>query len=533
MAILDHSKEKLKSAPISKVIEALGGSLKRVGREFVTQCIWHDDKNPSLTINDEKGFCFCHVCREGGDVIKFVQQRKGLGFFDAAQLSAEILGIALETDGISQEEQERRREERRRRVEELQKEQAVYRKNWTDERAARVHKIWTDRGLGKEVSKEFEVGYSPEGFFGGRITIPIHNHKGELVGWTGRTTTGQPAKYKNSGESDLFIKKSLIFNEQRAKEAARLAGSLIFVEGHLDVLSLWQQGVRNVVAMQGTGAPEVYVLERLARTVDNFILCFDGDEGGKNAVQHFISAAGPMAQAGKIQINVAQLPRGKDPDEVCMEGGVDAFYGLLSEATPWLDWVIDFWAADLDKTNTAHVTEVERELRLVIDRLQSDALRAYYVDKVALAISRDEKGAKSVAKQWGRRVVEVGELKWSRRSPEQTRMAAEKRMLRIFVHRPMLRKDLSPLLDKVTHPPLIWLIDRLTELRDNCTSDLTPHSVMAVVACSEPHFLQQLRTIIQPNVTIDDSPGVLAHLHDILNEVTLNPHEFNPDQPFE
>ena len=105
MAITPASLEKLKSGSISKVIESLGSKLKRVGREYVTHCVWHEDKNPSLTINDDKGFCFCHVCREGGDVIAYTRKRKGLDFVDAANLAAEILGISLETDGISPEQQ--------------------------------------------------------------------------------------------------------------------------------------------------------------------------------------------------------------------------------------------------------------------------------------------------------------------------------------------------------------------------------------------------------------------------------------------
>ena len=93
--------------------------------------------------------------------------------------------------------------------------------------------------------------------------------------------------------------------------------------------------------MQGTGAPEPYVLERLAKGADNFILCFDGDAGGKNAIKQFISAAGPLAKRGDIQINVATLPEGQDPDEICRNEGVMAFHNITSTAVPWLDWVIE------------------------------------------------------------------------------------------------------------------------------------------------------------------------------------------------
>lgn len=534
MAISDASRAKLKSGSISKVIDSLGGKLKRVGREFVTKCIWHEDTNPSLTINDDKGFCFCHVCREGGDAVAYVQKRRGMSFPDAAELTAEILGIKLEHDGISEEERARRKALRQKALEKLKAEQTIYKQNLSDERATRIQQILKDRGLEPRTSREFGLGFAPTGFFGGRITIPIHNHKNELVGWTGRATGDQPGKYKNSFDSDLFNKKTLVFNEPRAKEAARLAGSLIFVEGHLDVVSLWQHGIANAVAMQGTGAPEPFVLQRLAKAVDNFILCFDGDEGGKKAVEHFISAAGPLAQKGEIQINVVKLPDGKDPDEICRESGPDAFHDLIADAIPWLDWAIDYWAAGLDLSNTAHVTEVEKQLRKTIDALHSNAVRAHYIDKVARALSHNEKEATAFAKSWGDRSVEIKEREWIPPTEEQTRIAAERRMLRIFIHKPQHRDRLRPLLASVSHPPLRWLCKRLEELEQHCASDLTPYSVMAVVLVSEPHFMQQLRTVVQPNVTIDDTDGVLQHIAKIMSNVILtetcpDSHELDPD----
>lgn len=533
MAITSASLEKLKSGSISKVIENLGSKLKRVGREFVTQCIWHEDTNPSLTINDDKGFCFCHVCREGGDVIAYTRRRKGLEFVDAANLAAEILGIQLETDGISPEQQAKKRAERQAALDKLAREQQGYVSNLHHEKAGRIRQVLKDRGLNKAAAEEFGLGFAPQGMFAGRITVPILNHRNELVGWTGRATKpDMPGKYKNSADGDLFHKKSLVFNEVRAKEAARLAGSLIFVEGHLDVVSLWQHGIANVVAMQGTGAPEPFVLQRLAKTVDNFILCFDGDEGGKKAVQQFISAAGPLAQKGEIQVNVAQLPAGKDPDEICREQGADAFHSLLATADPWLDWVIDYWAADLDLDNSAYVTDVENQLRAVIDGLHSNAVRTHYIDKVSRVLSRTEKEAAATAKGWGERSVVIEKREWTPPTEAQTRVTTERRMLRIFVHRPEHRDLLRPLLAKVTHPPLRWLCERLEELEVHCLTDLTPHSVMAVVAASEPHFMAQLRTVVQPNVTIDDKDGVLRHISVILSkDVPQKPYEPDTYQP--
>ena len=522
MGIAQKTLDTIKAGSISKVIESLGARLKRVGHEYVTQCVWHDDTNPSLTINDDKGFCFCHVCREGGDAISYVRQRKGLGFQDGAELAASILGVEVQYDGIDPEEQARRRAARQRLVETKEKTDLQFRKNLFDERAGRIRQILKDRGLVREAAVEFGLGYAASGPFAGRITIPIHNHLGELVGWTGRATKNkdqQPAKYKNSSEDELFQKKMLVFNEPRAREAARLAGSLIFVEGHLDVVSLWQHGIANVVAMQGTGAPDVLVVQRLTRNSRNVVLCFDGDEGGKKAVQQFISVAGPMAAKGQISIQVANLPRGMDPDEFIRENGADAFHSLLHDADPWLDWLLDEWATGLDHTNGAMITEVERRMRELIDGLHSNALRAHYIDKASRVLAKDEKDAAQITKAWGNRTTPIQAPEWKPREAKETKIATSRRALRIYVHRPELRDKIGPLLDNIDHPPLAWLVCRLRELEQFSSKDLTPHSIMAVVAVSEPHFLQQLRTIIQPKVTIDVSPGVLTHCADILGSV--------------
>lgn len=533
MAISDKTLQSIKAAPLSGVIEQLGGKLKRVGHEFLAQCPWHDDTNPSLTINDQKGFCFCHVCRGGGDIISYLRQRKGLGMRDAAQLAADMVGVPFETTDEDPAVTARRAAERKAALDRLAKEQSGYAANLHSPKAGRIRQFLKDRGLTKAAAEEFGLGYAATGFYAGRITVPIHNHRNELVGWTGRTTKDAPAKYKNSADSELFQKKTLVFNEPRALEAAREAGTLIFVEGHLDVVSMWQAGIRNVVAMQGTGAPEKFVLQRLVRAVKNMVLCFDGDAGGKKAAEQFISVAGPMAMNGEMNINVASLPEGSDPDDVIRSGG--DLYHYIASAPSWLDWVIDTWAADLDLENGAMVTEVEKRLKDLISNLKSAALRTHYIDKAARVLSATDKEAEKLAKSWGKKEFYAEHGTWNPRDPHAIRLAAERRLLRVFVHCPEKRKQLAPLVDKVQNPALRWLWERLKELNKSSKIDLTPHSVMAVVAVAEPHYMMQLRTLIRPNVIIDDSEGVLNHLSDILGRdlPTETDNESDSDQSFE
>ena len=536
MGIKTSTLEKIKAAPISAVIEATGAHLKRIGHEFATLCLWHEDTNPSLTISDQKGFCFCHCCRAHEDAIGYIQKKKGMSFPDAVDFAAAVLGIQVEKDNVDPEAERKRRAERVKAIQRLEHVQEEFKLNIRSPKAGRIRSLLQARNISPEAAREFGLGFDNRfnitkeeynhlsskkgGVFGGRITIPIYNYRNELVGWTGRSSKkDQQPKYKNSPESDLFTKKSLVFNEYRGMEAAREAGSIIFVEGHLDVVSMWQAGIRNVVAMQGTAAPEPFVLERLARSVKNFVLCYDGDDGGKKAALQFISAAGAMASKGKININIAKLPEDKDPDEIIRSG--DDLYAYIASAPSWLDWIIDHWVAELDPDNNSMIIAVEEQLKSLINSLQSKALRTHYIDKASRALSKTAKEAGQIAKQWERGRIENFTSSWAPREPHEIRTAVERRMLRLYVHRPDLRDQLRPLLNKVEGPAARWLVKRLMELEEVSTIDLTPHSVMALVVVAEPHYLNQLRTLVRPNVIVDTSHGVIEHISQIMTAEPL------------
>ena len=146
--------------------------------------------------------------RGGGDAIDYVRQKYGLGMRDGTQKVADLIGIQVETDDENPEETARKAEERKQALQKLEIEQAEYKRNLFDPKAGRIRQILRDRRIERETALEFQLGFAPTGFFAGRITVPIYNHRNELVGWTGRTTTDQPGKYKNSSDSNVFNKKN-------------------------------------------------------------------------------------------------------------------------------------------------------------------------------------------------------------------------------------------------------------------------------------------------------------------------------------
>jgi len=517
--------EAVRELPISAVLENQGVKLKRVGREFIAKCPWHNDTNPSLTINDDKNLCFCFVCKGGSDSVAFVQQKFGLSFTESIERIANGFKIEVERENEDPQLAARLRARYLSALNQLNKQQENFRTALKDPRAERIRQILLDRNIQPATAKHFGIGYAVDGFFAERITVPICNHKGQIVGFTGRSTKAeQLPKYKNSSTSELFDKSKLVFNEYHALEAIREADSVIFVEGHFDVMSLWQHGIKNVVAMQGTSAPDIEIINRLARRTSRFIVCYDNDNGGKKAVEQFIKIAGPVACQGRITISIAELPEGMDPDE-CLRSTDHDFYQVINSALPWLDWQIDSWLANLDRNDTAFVAKAEQAILKLIESIQSPALRQYYVDKATQVLMPENAGAARLAGEWMSNLCKVSFTKqWQKPSPHQTRLSTEKRLIRLYIHAPELRDYCRPLMDKIQTPSLKWLYSRIFEA-ENFGMYIDPANLMAVLSVAEPHYINQLRPIVMPTINVDKSPGVLRHIEDIMCLQTFATHE--------
>jgi DNA primase len=518
MGLKDSTIKAVRSVPLTEVLQAEGIAYKKIGREAVTLCPWHADTNPSLTINDDKNLCFCFACGGGKDAIDYVQQKFGLGFVDAVNRIADKHSIQVEYDNLDPEEALRLAAERKRALGAVQRQQDAFRQALRGDAGVLGRDWLRGRGIKPETSREFELGYATNGYFGGRVTVPIHNHRGTLVGFTGRRVQdgpdADPQKYKNSASSDIFDKGALLFNEHRAIQAARSAGYVVFVEGHFDVISMHQYGMQNVVATQGTAGPSLEAIRRLLRQCRRFVLCYDGDDGGLKAIEHFIKVAGPLACAGEMTLTVAQMPSGKDPDD-CIRSGVD-LYSIIESAPQWLDWQIDCWLAGLDRSDVFRFSQVEQAIRDLVQSIKSPALRQYYVDKSAKVLAADPKAAAKLAQSW---MQSVGRsrtnAKWSKPSPDWVRNQAERRLLRCYVHFPESRGRLKPLGDLLQSPSHIWLWNRLMEL-EQCAGTIQPEMVKALLVVAEPHYLRALRPLVMPTIQLHSQDGILEHVENVL-----------------
>lgn len=511
MALSDETISKIKNLSLSSVLEKEGIFLKKVGREFVTHCVWHKDKNPSLTIADGKGFVFCHVCREGGDAIHFIQHKFGLSFREACERIASKNSIEVIYKDEDPEFLRRKREE----IETVK--QAAIRSQSKYREALKYSQKAVDfilkRGIQASTSREFGLGYNSAE---NRITIPIKNYKGEIVGFTGRAIGDEKPKYKNTENNIIFNKSEIVFNEYRSSDSIREEDECIFVEGHFDVISMWQAGIKNVVALQGTASPSELVVSRLTRKTKRFVLCMDNDEGGEKAIGLFLNSIKELALAGEVDVKIASITNGNDPDEAIMLGV--NMMEVIANAVPWMDWILDSWLDKLDFNNTTQVQDVEKKIKDIIGGLHSAALRAYYLDKAAVRLAQNKQNiAAQILKNLQSDISSRPSSKvWKKPPAEWTRNLVEKRYIRMYIHCKEMRSYLKPLAERLVIPDMIWLWNRIQELEDSLAFDCTPSSVMAILAVAEPRYLQSLRTLVRPTIKIDDSPLVMAHIEDVL-----------------
>ena len=329
-------------------------------------CPFHQEKTPSFHVDDRKGFYHCFGCQQSGDHVSFLMDHQGLAFPDAVRVLCDEAGVTMPEASPAENHREAAR---RRQRSVLDTAAAVYEKALWGPGGRVAREYATGRGLSEATLRAFQFGLAPpmrgflvrqlagEGYqeremeavglalrgdggemrdrFRGRLMVPIHDGRGRLVGFGGRTLDGREPKYLNSPETALFDKSSLLFNAHRARGAAHRENRLFVVEGYLDAIALAEAGIEPVVASLGTALTETQI--KLAwQLADEPVLCFDGDRAGRAAAGRAIDRIVPLLAAGK-SFQILTLPEGKDPDDVVRAGGAEAFLSLAGRAVPLVD----------------------------------------------------------------------------------------------------------------------------------------------------------------------------------------------------
>jgi DNA primase len=359
-AFLDELRARtLLSAVISPSVKLI-----RAGREWKACCPFHNEKTPSFTVNDEKGFYHCFGCGAHGDAIRFLTDQRGLPFMDAVKELASKAGMDVPAPDPGARE-------RAERTASLTDVMASCQKWFAEQLAgiegAEAREYLKNRGIDSNAVERFGIGLAPDGRtklknalsslgedklvdtgmlirtdegdtydrFRGRLMIPIRDARGRVIAFGGRILGPGEPKYLNSPDTPLFDKGRTLYNLDRASPASRQAKRLIVVEGYMDVIALDRAGIAEAVAPNGTAVTEAQ-LERMWRLDPAPILCFDGDSAGQKAAIRAAGRALPFIGPERT-LRFVELPAGQDPDDLVRSGGRDALEALLASPEPLVD----------------------------------------------------------------------------------------------------------------------------------------------------------------------------------------------------
>ncbi|WP_417435723.1 DNA primase [Hoeflea sp.] len=372
-------------------------------------CPFHGEKSPSFHCEDRKGRYHCFGCGVSGDHFKFLTELESLNFPEAVQRVADMAGIALPV----QDPQEARRERQRATLEDVMEMAASYfEAELQGPQGAKARAYLRDRGLSGRTIAAFRLGYSNDNRsalkehlaargvdkdqieacglvvhgpeiavsydrFRDRIMFPILSSRERVIAFGGRALSPTaPAKYLNSNETELFHKGNVLYNYARARRACGQDGTLIVVEGYMDVIALAQAGIDNVVAPLGTALGENQ-LKLLWRVTQQPVLCFDGDEAGQRAANRTVDLALPHIGPGRT-LRIAVLPPGKDPDDLVRHDGREPFDQVIASARPLADVVWSREAGSGVFETPESRAELELKLRQTTSLIADENLRRHY-----------------------------------------------------------------------------------------------------------------------------------------------------------
>jgi len=403
----------------ANIVDVISGyiSLRKRGKNFIGLCPFHQEKTPSFTVSDEKQIYHCFGCHAGGNIFKFLMEFKNISFVEAVQEVAEQFNIQLSyQEGYDVEKQSEQ--------ELLYEINVVAAKYFsenllTDKQSDEARNYFATRNIKLRTQRTFGLGYAKPGWenfvsyltehkidlekaatlglvdhknsggfydkFRGRIIFPIFSPNGRVIAFGGRILekNENTAKYLNSPESVIYHKRKTLYGLFHSKDKIRSQNRAILVEGYMDLISLYQAGVKNVVASSGTALTEEQV-QLLSRYTRNIIVMFDSDNAGQNAALKSIETL--LKQ--DFEVKILSLPEGEDPDSYVNQYGKTQFIENLEKAQDFLTYQTSSFKDQGMFDDPSKMTEAIRELvktsALVKDELKRNILLKSIADKFGL-----------------------------------------------------------------------------------------------------------------------------------------------------
>jgi DNA primase len=403
------------------IVDVVGSyvPLKKSGAKFKALSPFQKEKTPSFYVDPSRQIFKCFSSGHGGDVFKFLMLMENMTFPEAVRRLAQRAGVVIPESGPQDPQARSRREE-------LQALNAAVAAWWqkllhSDPAAESARAYLKSRDFPSSLADEFGLGYAPEGwdstlkwaqqkgyslealetgklvatsesgrtydFFRGRLMIPVHDESGQVVAFSGRLLDpeAKAQKYVNSPETPVFIKSKILFGLNKTKRSIIEAESAILCEGQIDLMRCWQKGVRNVIAPQGTAFTDSHarILKRLAKEV---IICFDADRAGQNAAQRSID----VLLKEDLQVRIARIPQGEDPDSLLRKQPVEVFQEILHDAKDYTRHLLDTTCETEDISSPRGRGAVAQKMAQVIAKIPNAVQREGFLLDVArrLQVSR-------------------------------------------------------------------------------------------------------------------------------------------------
>lgn len=385
--------------------------LKRNGTSHVGLCPFHKEKTPSFHVDDDKQLFYCFGCGVGGTVFDFIMRAENLDFADSVRYLAQRAGVTLEEEQDRGGQHEENANIRKRLLELNRLAARHFYENLLKPDAKIAHDYINRRGLDRKTAIKFGVGYAPDTWsdlldamrakgytddelvlgglavkndkgrvydkFRNRLMFPIIDVRGNVIAFGGRTLGDDQAKYINSPETPVFHKGRNLFALNLAKQVGMKEG-IVLVEGYMDVISLYQRGICNVVAGLGTALTEeqARLLRRYAACV---YVCYDSDEAGQKAAQ---KAIGLLRDANNV-VKVISFTGAKDPDEFILKKGPESFRALLKEARESVEYQLLRLRQRYDIYDLSQKISFLTEAAKVLAEIDSEVAREAYIKRVS------------------------------------------------------------------------------------------------------------------------------------------------------
>ena len=394
------------------IVDVIGRrvKLRKAGANHMGLCPFHDEKTPSFYVYPD-GHYHCFGCGAHGTTLGFLMDTEGLTFPEAVESLADTLGLEVPREGGSRRPVDTG-------IYDVLKAANDKFKTWLrhHEKAPAAVAYLRERGLSGEIARDFGIGFAPPGWdnlktalagigderlqaagllarndaggtydrFRGRITFPIRDGRGRVIGFGGRVfgpeTDGQP-KYLNSPETDVFHKGQEVYGLFEARRSRRRLTDVVVVEGYMDVMALAQHGIGNAVATLGTAIGEAHFI-RLYKLVDRVVCCFDGDDAGREAAWKAVNAALPTLSAGR-RLDFVFLPDGDDPDTLVRKHGAERLNALVADAKSVGAYLLERLQAGLDLTLVDDRATLSELALPMVGRLPDGQLRAVLLRELA------------------------------------------------------------------------------------------------------------------------------------------------------